>query len=255
MLQRNIMSDSLYISEIFSSIQGEGMLAGRRQIFIRLTECNLNCSYCDTDFEKSDVCHLESEPGNGAFIELTQPITLHKLIAIIEKWILKLPAAHHSISLTGGEPLIHSEILTDWLPSIKNILPIHLETNGILTLALHNLKQHLDYISMDIKLPSTSGCNEHLWESHEAFLNEASDCNVSVKVVIGNNTTNEEIINVCNIISSVNPSFQLFLQPVTVLNGKIGVKADRILQLQALASSFLPNVMVIPQMHKLLGAL
>jgi len=58
------MNDPVYISEIFSSIQGEGYLAGRRQIFIRLAECNLECSYCDTDHARADTCRIETSPGD-----------------------------------------------------------------------------------------------------------------------------------------------------------------------------------------------
>jgi len=43
------------IAEIFSSIQGEGLYVGRRQIFIRFCGCNLNCRYCDTETSASDV--------------------------------------------------------------------------------------------------------------------------------------------------------------------------------------------------------
>ena len=41
------------IVEIFSSIQGEGLLVGRRQIFVRFAGCNLDCNYCDTEDSKS----------------------------------------------------------------------------------------------------------------------------------------------------------------------------------------------------------
>ena len=105
------MSDPVFISEIFSSIQGEGMLAGRRQIFVRLMECNLDCRYCDTNFEKSDICRLESKPGSGTFLNIPQPPSLHEITAIIEEWQSQLPGAHHSVSITGGEPLLYADAL------------------------------------------------------------------------------------------------------------------------------------------------
>jgi 7-carboxy-7-deazaguanine synthase len=249
------MSDPVYISEIFSSIQGEGMLAGRRQIFVRLMECNLDCRYCDTNFEKSDICRLESKPGSGTFLNLPQPLSLHKISAIFEDWQMQLPGAHHSVSFTGGEPLLYADTLAEWFPEIRTSLPIHLETNGTMHIALRQVKQHVDYISMDMKLPSTAGCTEKLWELHALFLQEAHGGTVSVKVVIGELTPDSEIRQVCDVISSVDASLPLFLQPLSMPDGSIGITAAHILRLQELASSRLSDVRIIPQMHKILGAL
>lgn len=249
------MSDQIYISEIFSSIQGEGMLAGRRQIFVRLMECNLDCHYCDTDFVKSEIGRLESKPGSGTFINLPQPLSLHTLSAIFEDWKLQLPGAHHSVSFTGGEPLLSADTLAKWLPEVRKSLPVHLETNGTMHLALRQVKQCVDYISMDMKLPSTAACTEQLWDLHALFLREAYGSNVSVKVVVGELTPDSEINQVCDVISSVDVALPLFLQPLSLPDGRVGMTAAHILHLQELASSRLPDVRVIPQMHKLLGAL
>ncbi len=249
------MSNPVYVSEIFSSIQGEGMLAGRRQIFVRLMECNLDCRYCDTDFEKSDVGRLESQPGSGTFLDLPQPLSQQKITAIFDDWCSRLPGAHHSVSFTGGEPLLHADILAGWFPEIRKTLPIHLETNGTMHSALRLVKQQVDFISMDMKLPSTAGCTQQLWELHALFLREAYGSNVSVKVVVGELTTDSEIGQVCDVISSVDRTLPLFLQPLSLPDGTVGLSAAHILHLQELASSRLSDVRVIPQMHKLLGAL
>ena len=249
------MSDPVYISEIFSSIQGEGMLAGRRQIFVRLMECNLDCRYCDTDFVKSDICRLETKPGSGIFHNLPQPQTLHNISALLHDWLVQLPAAHHSVSITGGEPLLYADALAEWFPEIRRILPIHLETNGTMPIALKQVKECVDYISMDMKLPSTAGCTEQLWDLHALFLRECHGTDVSVKVVVGEETPDTEIMQVCDVISAVDASLPLFLQPLSLANGTVGISAAHIFHLQELASSRLPDVRVIPQMHKLLGAL
>jgi len=55
------------ILEIFSSIQGEGIYIGYRQLFIRFSGCNLGCKYCDTDFSESEICKIEICPGSGNF--------------------------------------------------------------------------------------------------------------------------------------------------------------------------------------------
>lgn len=249
------MSKLIHVNELFSSIQGEGFLAGRRQIFVRLSECNLDCRYCDTEFSVSGIGRIESCPGAGELVETPQPMPLEALTDLIADWTAQLPGAHHSVSITGGEPLLQADLLLELLPEIRTIIPVHLETNGTMHLALRQLKQHLDYISMDMKLPSTAGCTEQLWDIHGQFLREAQGCSVSVKVVVGDATSPDEINRVCEIISRVEPETPLFLQPLTLSDGTVGIRVPHLLRLQELAASRLPDVLVIPQMHRLLGAL
>jgi organic radical activating enzyme len=249
------MNETVHISEIFSSIQGEGYLAGRRQIFIRLTECNLDCAYCDTDFSRADTCRVETGPGTALFGHFQQPLSLREVLKIVEAWCQELPGAHHSVSLTGGEPLLHADRLVTWLPALRRLLPVHLETNGTMHRALEKVKEELDYISMDMKLPSTSGCKESLWDLHHEFLRAACRRNTSVKIVIGNETVIEEIERVCSIITDVDNLTPLFLQPISESDGRIGISVTRMLRLQEAASARVPDVRVIPQMHRMLGAL
>lgn len=231
------------------------MLAGRRQIFVRLMECNLDCTYCDTDFKKSDVFRLESRPGSGLFLTLPLPLSCHEISETFDGWLSQLPGAHHSVSITGGEPLLHADMLAEWLPEIRKKLPIHLETNGTRHDALRRVKQYVDYISMDMKLPSTAGCPEMLWDVHALFLREASGSNVSVKVVVGDHTTLDEIHRVCDIILSADAAVPLFLQPLSLSDDRVGITTAHLFRLQERASSRLADVRVIPQMHKMLGAL
>lgn len=249
------MSNAAHICELFSSIQGEGYLAGRRQIFLRLPGCNLTCSYCDTEHSDSGPFQQETAPGSGEFHQLPQPVPLADLTGTLEKWIGLLPGAHHSISITGGEPLLHADILAEWLPQLRSLLPIHLETNGTLPVQLAALVRHLDFISMDMKLPSASGCPEEIWELHRQFLATAHSSRVSVKIVTGNTATAAEIGRAVEIISQVDRNIPLFLQPLSLPDGRIGISVPHLLRLQELASTMLSDVRVMPQMHKLLGAL
>ncbi|MDR3578750.1 MAG: 7-carboxy-7-deazaguanine synthase QueE [Oryzomonas sp.] len=249
------MSDPARISEIFSSIQGEGYLAGRRQIFIRLDECNLDCRYCDTVYEKGAVCRVETAPGSGILTALPQPPGVDGLVALVTEWHGRLPGAHHSISVTGGEPLLQAETLKEWLPELRRTLPIHLETNGTLHAELGQVIESIDHISMDMKLPSTAGRDQALWEEHRRFLEVAVQRQVSVKVVIGQDTPTDEIRRVCAIMAKVERTTPLFLQPLSNAAGGVAVTVERILRLQETAAALLPDVRVIPQMHKMLGAL
>jgi len=249
------MNNPPRISEIFSSIQGEGYLAGRRQIFIRLNDCNLDCRYCDTVSEQGNGCRVESAPGSGQFSPLSLLPGVEWLVALVADWHGSLAGAHHSISITGGEPLLQAGVLKELLPQLRAILPIHLESNGTLHAELRQVVEHIDYISMDMKLPSTAGCGRDLWDEHRSFLEVALQRQVSVKVVIGPDTSLDEINRVCAIMAALEPATPLFLQPLSSASGGVAVAGGTIFRLQEAASALLPDVRVIPQMHRMLGAL
>jgi organic radical activating enzyme len=92
--------------EVFSSIQGEGLLVGCRQIFVRMALCNLACGYCDTPYAPQPDCRIEDAPASGIFRNVHNPVALETLYNILHTWNHLLPGLHHSISLTGGEPLV-----------------------------------------------------------------------------------------------------------------------------------------------------
>lgn len=249
------MSNPAHLCELFSSIQGEGYLAGRRQVFIRFPGCNIQCSYCDTDHSDSGTFRQETLPGSAEFHALPQPVSLEDVSGTLKKWLALLPGAHHSLSITGGEPLLHGAILEKWLPELRLLLPIHLETNGTLPSQLEKLVSHLDFVAMDMKLPSVSGCQDSIWDLHRQFLEIAYSTQVSVKIVTGSTATAAEISKAVEIISRVDRNIPLFIQPLSLHDGRIGISVPHLLRLQEVASATLNDVRVMPQMHKLLGAL
>jgi len=248
------MNSSAPLIEIFSSLQGEGVLAGYRQIFIRLPGCNLDCAYCDTNIEAPSVCRVETSPGSGQFQEIPQPVSLQTVLDIVHRWCKELPDAHHSISITGGEPLLHADLLAQWLPELNILLPIHLETNGTLPDAVSRLIQNLDFICMDIKLPSSAATPE-LWDQHRRFLEAARERDVSVKVVVGELTVDQELVAACKLVAKIDDEIPFIIQPVTGRDGRVVVPSQRLLRLQALASRQLYDVRVLPQMHRFMEVL
>jgi 7-carboxy-7-deazaguanine synthase len=238
------------IVELFSSIQGEGPLVGLRQVFIRFHGCNLKCDYCDTELTSAPLfCRMEATPGRQDFFDEANPVYLERIVALLGGWVKGWPGIHHSISITGGEPLLNHEILLEWLPQLRKYLPIYLETNGVLPDALSLLVPYLDHISMDIKIPSTSGCAD-LWERHRAFLQTTAGKNVFVKIVISDATAEWEIERACKTVAAVNRTIPVILQPVTLRDGKVGISPLRVLELQEIAANLLTEVRIIPQTHK-----
>lgn len=239
--------------ELFSSIQGEGLLIGFRQIFIRLALCNLSCRYCDTPFDVADSCRVETAPGAGSFFALPNPVSLDVLSNLIADWLDRLPGGHHSISITGGEPLMQDKVLQGWLPVLGQLLPIHLETNGTLPDAFEPIIPFVDWVSMDIKLASQTG-EPTPWLAHEDFLSLASDRGCCVKVVVGTETTVEEVQQAADLVHRKAPSAPLILQPIT-MGGQVGAAAAHLFRLQEQAARIHGLVRVIPQTHAFLGLL
>lgn len=248
-------SDSAELIEIFSSVQGEGALIGRRQVFIRFIGCNLSCGYCDTNLGVDAAsCRAELTPGRTDFQQFSNPVEMKRVIELLQRWEGGWPGVHHSISLTGGEPLLHVDLLHRWLPQLREILPVHLETNGVLHFALSRIVREIDHISMDIKLPSSSG-ETRLWDHHQNFLETAADSDVSVKVVVNSATEHWEIQRAAEMIASVSATIPLIIQPETAENLSIKISSLGLLQLQEIAAAVIDDVRIIPQTHRFIGLL
>jgi len=119
----------LQVTEIFKSIQGEGEDSGKPTTFIRLTGCNLRCSWCDTTYAYT----------KGKLLDIA---------AIVEK-VKKLGCLN--ICLTGGEPLRQKQT-TVLLAELKKLgCRITVETNGTIDISQFN---YVDRFVVDYKLPS-----------------------------------------------------------------------------------------------------
>jgi len=241
---------NLPVTEIFSSIQGEGPYVGVRQIFLRLPKCNLNCPYCDTETEVPEQFQIEKIPGTRMFSKLENPVPLNQLLDLLLTFDFSL---HHSLSVTGGEPLLWVDELQALLPLIKEQgLKIYLETNGTLPDQLLKILPIVDVISMDIKLPFD---HQTFWEVHETFLRYSARKEVFVKLVVHENTPLKHLQMACDLIARVDSSIPTILQPVTPVQGIKSPKPKQLLEWQSLLLEKLSNVRVIPQTHVFIGQL
>lgn len=215
------------IKEIFSSIQGEGPVVGYKQLFIRFCGCNLKCNYCDTDFELNTA-------------EQYSPVSLFEKINKDYKL-----ETFHSISLTGGEPLLSSEFLKEFLPLIKGKTKIYLETNATLPDKLSEIKKLIDIISADIKLESSTGLNT--MELHKKFFEKCQGIETFAKIVFDNNITESEISDCINLGQKYN--LELILQP-KMIGDNMSVTSDFCGVILNKFTKHYQNTRLIPQVHK-----
>ena len=218
------MTDKAQIKEIFVSIQGEGPYIGYKQLFIRFCGCNLSCNYCDTDTSNGVTYTIE---------EIMEIINNHQEC--------------HSISLTGGEPLLHTGFLKELLPHCS--LPVYLETNATLAGELGEVIDYIDYISADLKLPSCTGGND-IFKEHDRFLSVASQKPTYVKVVFDSKITDEEISSTCAL--AAKHRIELVLQPKMV-NNALSIDNNFMENTLDKFLSKYKKVRLIPQVHKFLN--
>jgi 7-carboxy-7-deazaguanine synthase len=244
-----------YVSEIYVTLQGEGIYLGEQQVFVRLAGCPLRCVWCDTPGSLSATGH----PGMS-----------------VEEVVQKVRRAAHSaktVSLTGGEPLAQVDFLTRLLPALKKSRwRTYLETAGVHPGPLSRVIRHCDVVSMDIKLPSAVG--RAYWKEHADFLKVAGK-KAFVKIVLTRQSTEAELQQAFALIAARSRKTPVVLQPVTEIlplsqrfpspdagggkNGK-GKKAwicppepTKVSAWLTLAQRDLSDVRVLPQRHPLWG--
>ncbi|MBW2197230.1 MAG: radical SAM protein [Deltaproteobacteria bacterium] len=101
---------TLLINEIFYSIQGESIYSGRPCIFVRLTGCNLRCTYCDTRYAYEEGVEME----------------IAEIIRRVAAYNCRL------VEITGGEPLLQTETPLLIFRLLENGYEVMMETNGSL---------------------------------------------------------------------------------------------------------------------------
>ncbi|HEX8296898.1 MAG TPA: radical SAM protein [Chthoniobacteraceae bacterium] len=146
---------ALKINEIYESIQGESSWAGWRCVFVRLTACDLRCSYCDTEY---------------AFYEGKR-----RLVSEIFAEVLAFDCP--LVEITGGEPLLQKNVhplMTQLCDSGKTVL---IETSGAHDISVIDPRVHR---IMDLKTPGSGEVARNLW-SNIPHLNKGDE----VKCVIG----------------------------------------------------------------------
>ncbi len=155
------MTDTLLVSELFYSIQGESTRAGLPCLFVRLSGCNLRCSYCDASY---------------TWEEAGQAMSVAELLS----WIKGVPAV--MVEITGGEPLTQPAVYPLMSALLDTGRPLLLETNG--SLPLDRVADEVGII-MDIKCPG-SGMDAHNLEENLEILRarQQRGCRDEIKCVL-----------------------------------------------------------------------
>jgi len=246
-----------YVGEIFSSVQGEGLLVGRRQVFIRFAGCSLRCSYCDTKGyrdPKPSGCVVEVSPGTGRFRKVRNPLPAEEVVA---RALDLLTPDTHSVSLTGGEPLEAGDFLVEVASSLEGRgARLYLETNGSQPATMEKVLPYLWHVSLCVKLKGQDSVPEEEWEG---LFEREMDCarmasqagvKTFLKVVIRGREDLGGFEEVCDRLAEL--GLPLVLQPATT--GKRVAPLRELLPFSRLAAERgVREIALIPQVHRLWG--
>ncbi|HEY1662219.1 MAG TPA: radical SAM protein [Verrucomicrobiae bacterium] len=135
------MSDTLVVNEIYLSLQGESTFAGLPCIFVRLTACDLRCSYCDTAYAFTEGKKIPLDEVLATIKKLAAPFSRPKLR-------MRLPL----VELTGGEPLLQKNSLPLMAKLCDEGFTVLIETSGA-----HDISKIDPRVRriMDLKCPSS----------------------------------------------------------------------------------------------------
>ncbi|MEM0029975.1 MAG: 7-carboxy-7-deazaguanine synthase QueE [Candidatus Nitrosocaldus sp.] len=232
------------ISEVFTSIEGEGMYLGTKTLFIRLAGCPLRCFYCDTPYALSI--------GNGTYYSIDEAK------AIIAR---KVEKSTFKANFTGGEPLLQHEAVRELARYIRDelMLKTYLESSCYDASRFLYVLPYIDICKIEFKLKDSNAIDDkhyaRLLENEMLCLKHAiaSRKVTYIKVVLSSLSKREEVEELARMIFEECSSKDIdgfVLQPV---NGVDEPRLEHMLALYDAVHQYYPNVRIIPQMHKVMG--
>ncbi len=251
----------LVMAEVFNSWQGEGgsvpgSAFGRRQIFVRFAGCDLRCVFCDSreyiDASRVSRWRYEVEPFTGKFGYKPNPASVDEVVEAI----LRLDTGDiHSISYTGGEPILQVKPLKALMERMKNLgFDNFLETHGGLPELIKEVAPLTDYASVDIKDETAKATEDWrnlvLREVESIRILKKAGAKVYAKLVVTSGTKVENVRWYAGLLKGLAP---LVIQP----KEPIEISQERLMEFYREAALIMgkKNVGLSFQVHKYLNVL
>lgn len=233
------------VSEIFTSIEGEGIFVGKKTLFIRFSGCHLKCRWCDTKYA------LPLDSG-----------TEYQINEIEDLIIRELQPFTYKVNFTGGEPLLQTDaviILADFIKKQTN-LKTYIESSCFDSELFSKVLPYIDICKIEFKTDDSKVVENEVYDS--LLLNEIkclelaveSNKTTYIKIVLTNSTNLESFKNlVYNISKKIRASdiVGFIIQPS---HGVDQPTVNKLLDTYDIVQPMFPEVRIIPQLHKEIGA-
>jgi len=230
--------------EIFTSVEGEGILYGTKTLFVRLAGCPFNCFYCDTK---------ESLP-----LDSGKEYDIQEASRLIES---NLKKQTYKVNFTGGDPLVQHEAVAELAKFVQSKkIPTYLESSCFDVERFNHVLPFIDIVKIEFKTKDSEFVDS---KHYERLIENAINCLKSsvltkkttyIKIVVSSKTElNEFTILVKNIFNSVskNQIDGFIIQPTY---GIAEPSLDLLLNLYDIVYPYYTDVKVVPQLHKFIGA-
>ena len=230
--------------EIFTSVEGEGILYGTKTLFVRLAGCPFSCFYCDTKES------LPLDSGDEYSIEET--------CKLIDS---NLQNQTYKVNFTGGDPLIQHEAVAELAKYIQSKkIPTYLESSCFDQERFNHVLPYIDIVKIEFKTKDSDFVDA---KHYQTLIENAMNCLKSsisekkttyIKIVVSSKTKAEDftklVKQIFNSISS-NKINGFIIQPTYGISEP---SLDLLLNLYDLVYPYYKEVKVVPQLHKFLGA-
>ena len=230
--------------EIFTSVEGEGILYGTKTLFVRLAGCPFTCFYCDTKES------LPLDSGNE--------YTIDEACKLIDS---NLQKQTYKVNFTGGDPLIQHQAVAELAKHVqsKNI-PTYLESSCFDHDRFKHVLPYIDIVKIEFKTKDSDFVDS---QHYHRLIENAIDCLKSsvskskltyIKIVVSSKTKPEDFASlVKQIFESIlsNKINGFIIQPTYGISEP---SLDLLLNLYDIVYPYYKEVKVVPQLHKFIGA-
>lgn len=233
------------ISEIFTSIEGEGIFSGTKTMFIRLAGCHLKCRWCDTEYA------LPLDSG--------RQYSINEAIDLIEKHIQPFT---YKVNFTGGEPLLQHRALISLADFIKTSIGLrtYIESSCFDSQRFSEIVQYFDICKIEFKTPDSGATTidnyKNLLRNEFECLDIAQKSNklTFIKVVTTRSTSKIWLHELVHNIFEKNTPTNISGFVIQPSYGTDEPTFSNLIDFYDIVFPFYPEVRIIPQLHKELCA-
>lgn len=236
-------ANRVQLSEIFTSIEGEGILIGTKTMFIRMAGCHLGCIWCDTGY---------ALPLNSG-----KAYTLDHVKDMISN---ELRPNTYKVNFTGGEPLLQHDAVADLAKFIKDKgLKTYLESSCFDSHRFEKVLPFIDICKIEFKMSDSNAVDSdhhtRLLINEKKCLDTSIECSKTtyIKVVV---TASSSIGEFRKLLQDVFTHIEtrdlagFIIQPSSAMDEP---SLEKLLKFYDATYPIYQNVRIIPQLHKLMG--